>query len=116
MGMIGAAWATFLAYFVMAVAGYVIAQRVYPIQYEIGRVVKIAVSGAAVMLIYIVAPVSPNLLGTLFKFALLGVFLVAVYAMKFFDSREINALKGLIQRTGSEGTPATSLDPPIREP
>ena len=116
MGMMGAAWATFLAYFVMAVAGYVIAQRVYPIQYEIGRVVKIAVSGAAVMLIYIVAPVSPNLLGTLFKFALLGVFLVAVYAMKFFDSREINALKGLIQRTGSEGTPATSLDPPIREP
>ncbi len=42
-GMVGAAWATVLAYAVMTVLGYSFSQRYYPMQYEYARLVKIAV-------------------------------------------------------------------------
>lgn len=49
--IMGAAWATFLAYSSMAVALYAVNQRLYPIQYEWTRILKIVFS---VFLIFIV--------------------------------------------------------------
>lgn len=43
-GMFGAAWATFLAYAGMALAIYVVSQKFYPVQYEIGRLLKIGIA------------------------------------------------------------------------
>jgi len=37
----GAAWATFLAYFVMAAVLYIVNQHLYPIRYELTRILKI---------------------------------------------------------------------------
>src|SRR6267143_203280 len=116
MGMMGAAWATFLAYFAMAVAGYIIAQRVYPVQYEIGRLMKIAAGAAIVMLIYVVTPVKSDLVGVMLKIALVAIFGVLMYAMKFFDRREVDALKRLIGASGGEVRPAAPFEPPIDEP
>ncbi|MBN1894298.1 oligosaccharide flippase family protein [bacterium] len=41
-GISGAAWATFLAYFIMAASLYRVGRRLYPVPYEWGRVLKIA--------------------------------------------------------------------------
>ncbi len=41
-GMMGAAWATFLGYTTMALILYVTVQRFYPIRYQFGRVLKLA--------------------------------------------------------------------------
>ncbi len=41
MGMMGAAIATFLSYAIMAVVLYIVVQRIYPIEYEFGRLGKI---------------------------------------------------------------------------
>lgn len=40
-GMMGAAWATFLGYFVMALALYVTVQKFYPVRYQFGRAAKV---------------------------------------------------------------------------
>jgi O-antigen/teichoic acid export membrane protein len=40
-GMMGAAWATFAGYLVMALALYVIVQRFYPVRYQYERLVKV---------------------------------------------------------------------------
>jgi O-antigen/teichoic acid export membrane protein len=40
-GMMGAAWATFAGYLVMAMALYVIVQRFYPVRYQYERLVKV---------------------------------------------------------------------------
>ena len=45
--MMGAAWATLLAYASMAAALYLIGQRVYPIPYERGRIGHAALAAAA---------------------------------------------------------------------
>jgi len=39
--IMGAAWATFLAYFVMAAVLYIVNQHLYPIRYELTRILKI---------------------------------------------------------------------------
>jgi O-antigen/teichoic acid export membrane protein len=40
-GMMGAAWATFLGYLVMALVLYVTVQRFYPVRYQFGRAAKV---------------------------------------------------------------------------
>jgi len=42
-GMMGAAWARMIAYIIMAAALYVVAQRLYRIEYEWSRVIRLAV-------------------------------------------------------------------------
>ncbi|HEX9070107.1 MAG TPA: polysaccharide biosynthesis C-terminal domain-containing protein, partial [Ktedonobacterales bacterium] len=54
-GAIGAALSTLIAYVVLAVAGYLANQRIYPIPFEIGRFVVAALSGAAIYLGYYIA-------------------------------------------------------------
>ncbi len=43
IGMYGSAWATFISYFVMAVLLFFIVQRIYPIKYEYGKLLKIGI-------------------------------------------------------------------------
>jgi len=45
-GITGAAWATFCSYFLMALALYFIVQKIYPVEYEWKRILKIAIAGA----------------------------------------------------------------------
>lgn len=46
-GMIGAAWTQTIAYGVLAAAGMALSQWHYPIRYEWGRLLKLAIAGAA---------------------------------------------------------------------
>ncbi len=100
MGMLGAAWATLFAYFAMTVAMYVVAQRVYPIQYEFGRLAKIAGATAIVVLMYSYINISS--FEWLLKIGLLVLFVIIMYAMKFFERSELEVIKKLFSRTSSE--------------
>jgi O-antigen/teichoic acid export membrane protein len=116
-GMMGAAWATFFAYLTMAVAGYLVAQRVYPVRYEGGRLLKLAGAVAAVMLIYPLFPVPPGAPALILKGGLLILFLLLMVWMKFFDSRELSLLRQLMTaaRSGRGGAVAEE-EPPVEGP
>jgi O-antigen/teichoic acid export membrane protein len=96
MGITGAALATLVAYFVMAGLLYVMSGIVYPIRYEFGRILKIALSAACIMAVfyYVPAPFSP----ILFKLILIAAFLGLMYILKFFSEHEINLIVGLFKK------------------
>ncbi len=47
-GAMGAAWTTMVTFLVIAAATLVLSQRAYPIRHEVGRLIKIAIAGAAI--------------------------------------------------------------------
>jgi O-antigen/teichoic acid export membrane protein len=105
-GITGAAVATLLSYAVMAGVLYVIVQRVYPIEYEFGRMAKIAIAAAFVFLLFqLVQFPAANVL---WKIGLLVLFGVLLYAMKVFSTDEISSLKHLFAKRSGE-PPAAEL-------
>ena len=98
-GMLGAAWATFIAYFIMAVTMYIVVQRIYPVSYEFSRLLKIAGSTVVVIILYYFIPVDAlsgsTILPVVWKIVLILLFLILMYAMKFFKAGEISAIKKL---------------------
>jgi O-antigen/teichoic acid export membrane protein len=102
-GMTGAAWATFLAYFAMAVVVYVIVQRIYPVKYELWRLSKIAVAaGGVTALYYLLSPhwlnIKTGFFIELMKFGLIILFFVLMYVMQFFNREEIGKLRRVWER------------------
>jgi O-antigen/teichoic acid export membrane protein len=60
LGMLGAAWATVAGYAVMAMLGFVISQRLYPLPLETGRLARAA---AVAGLVFALAELTPQGLG-----------------------------------------------------
>jgi O-antigen/teichoic acid export membrane protein len=111
MGMMGAAWATFLAYFVMAFLLYLVTRRVYPIKYEFGRIGKIVIAaGLSIALFYYYHPPFAIFL---YKLALLLLFGVTMYALKFFEHGELSRMKSMIRWTAfSKNSGGSPIEPP----
>jgi O-antigen/teichoic acid export membrane protein len=115
IGMTGAAWATFLAYLAQAIGTYIVVQRIYPITYELGRLTKIVGAVVMVLALYYLIPVrelvpSPWIHAG-WKLFLLVLFLSVMYSMRFFEMREVAALKRLVSRGRNEDpTPAEPSD------
>lgn len=108
MGAYGAAWATFLSYFVMALMLYAMVQRVYPVQYEWKRLGKIAISCAIVYGLYFLIQMDELVL--LWKMGLLIMFCLTMYFMNFLEKEELAILKKLFTR--SSITTSTPPEPP----
>lgn len=108
-GLTGAAFATCLSYVVLAVVMYVVVQRVYPVPYEWGRLLKIAISAAAS-----IAPsyLFPNAFaGLASRAGLLAGFLLLMYMMRFFTPAELVGIRGLLKPgRGGPTEPGTSGD------
>ncbi len=104
IGMTGAAWATFFAYFVMAVLLYFVVQRVYPVKYEFNRIAKIAFAAGAVTALFFYfrdgpfKDLSPAVIISV-KVFLIASFFLLMYFMKFFEGRELATIKRLIRRS-----------------
>jgi O-antigen/teichoic acid export membrane protein len=100
-GILGAAWANLLAYATLAVVTSTFSWRVYPIPYEWGRLLRIALAGA---LSYVVAargvPASlPPLVGLLARgFATVVAYLGILYVSGCFHPGELQALRSLRAR------------------
>jgi O-antigen/teichoic acid export membrane protein len=58
-GMMGAAWATVLAYAVMAASGFALSRRLYPIPFEAGRLARIS---AAALVAFALSRLAPDAL------------------------------------------------------
>jgi O-antigen/teichoic acid export membrane protein len=95
IGMMGGAVATLVAYIVMAAAMYVTVQGFYPVRYEWGRIMKVAVAVAATYFAFLLIPGAGDNLAV--KFGLLFLFGLLIVLMKFFVPEEIRALRALME-------------------
>jgi O-antigen/teichoic acid export membrane protein len=97
-GMLGAAWATLVAYFIMALLTYIFVQRIYPVKYEFIRIAKVIAAVAIVLAIYLLSGnfALPYPFIVIYKCGLLALFLLLVYLMRFFKNGELLLLKRLI--------------------
>jgi len=91
LGMMGAAWATVLSYAVMALVGFVISRRLFPIPYETGRWLVAAAIAAALYGFSFFAPASfaPRLA---VEMALVGAYPLLLLATGYLRPDERNAL------------------------
>jgi len=94
LGMMGAAVATLLSYFVMTVMVYLIGQRVYPVPHETGRILKIWGGAAIVFLLYQI--VDAGALAILWKTSLLVIFVGLMYAFRFFHPSEMRGIMAML--------------------
>jgi O-antigen/teichoic acid export membrane protein len=99
MGMIGAAWATFWAYFGMALVAYLVARRVYPVIYEWNRILKIflTLSIIAALYYYVVVSMDASVLRLLVKLSLVGMFIGSMFILKFFKQSEVTFMKNMLR-------------------
>ena len=95
-GMVGAAWSTVLAYVAMATSLYWASQRYYPIDFEWGRILKLAAVVAALFFI-------PRLFAVPFlgRLALLLAYPGLLLAVRFFHPTELNRLRRMIGKGGA---------------
>jgi O-antigen/teichoic acid export membrane protein len=104
-GMLGAAWATLIAYLIMALTMYFVVQRIYPVKYEFSRLLKIGGAVAMVIILYYFIPVNvlsgSTAIVFLWKIFLIVLFLLLMYVMKFFKGSEISVMRGLMKLKSS---------------
>lgn len=93
-GMMGAAWATLFSYIVMSGLFWVISQRIYPIVYEFGRILKIGGAGCFLYGIWLLFQEDASLLTLMVSGILLPLtFPFLLYLMRVYHDREINIIK-----------------------
>ncbi|MFQ5648936.1 MAG: oligosaccharide flippase family protein [bacterium] len=98
IGMMGAGWARLSGHLVMCVMLYLFAQRFYTIRYEFDRLLKLAV---VVGVAFYVGTTFQGAWQGLVKLSLLALLPVVLYLSGFFDRRELNALKSLLNLKSS---------------
>jgi O-antigen/teichoic acid export membrane protein len=81
-GYFGSSWATFLCYFSMTVACYLLGQKYYPMPYDVGK--SIAYIAVTVGIIYAVNPISINnqWLATTFHAVVIVAYLLVIYLLE----------------------------------
>jgi O-antigen/teichoic acid export membrane protein len=109
LGIMGAAIATFLSYFGMMTAMYVVVQRFYPVRYETARIMKIVIAGAVVYLLYLFVPMQEFVLA--WKALLLVLFVALMYWMRFFERSELRRISQML-RLGHQGEVPPAQHPP----
>ncbi len=93
-GMFGAAWATFFAYAGMAIAIYIVSQKFYPVQYELGKLLKIGIALGITITIFSSRHVLlPPLNEQVFKAFSFVSFFVILLLLRFPKGEELKTLK-----------------------
>jgi O-antigen/teichoic acid export membrane protein len=95
-GMMGAAIATFAAYFSMAAGFYIVTQRFYKIEYETGKVIKIFSAIILTGAVYYSLLFSNNLL-FIYKVLLLAMFCGMIYLL-VIDKKEVEFVRKRLLR------------------
>lgn len=94
-GMIAAAWTYAMSYATLAAVGFALSQRVYPVQYEWSRLLRVALAGAAAYGLSI--SLVPAAWPLVVRLLLHGLIVLAAYpaglaALKFFRPGELAGL------------------------
>jgi O-antigen/teichoic acid export membrane protein len=98
LGMMGAAWATVIAYVVMITTTLIVSQRVYPIPYEWNRILKVLGVAVGLGILKDFLPEAGLVLGVAMKTGLLLSFPVVLYLVGFFEGHEITWIRGRVAR------------------
>jgi O-antigen/teichoic acid export membrane protein len=109
-GIVGAAEANALAYLALAGVSYAFSQRVYPMHYEWGRLMKVAAAAVASygLARIMVAADGPALRGAAESGGIVFVaFPVALGLLGFFRARELAAARDMLTGKAGEKPPAT---------
>lgn len=93
-GIMGAAYATLIAYAISAMALYFIVQRFYRIEYEFGRILILALSVAIVYFLQMVVAYY-GFDSVIVRIVELCLWPLILYLMKFFDSEEMVRIAAL---------------------
>lgn len=98
-GAMGAAWATVLAYAVMAIAGYTFSRRVFPIPFEGGRFLRLTAAAGAAFALCAAVPGEGTAAATLRAAALLA-YPLAAWALGTLHPAEKDRLRRIFGGTG----------------
>jgi O-antigen/teichoic acid export membrane protein len=102
-GILGPAYANVLSYAVLAGMAMVFSQRLYPIRYEWGRLLRLVLAAIAACLtaMFAVPGMRVAAFGVLVRgTVVVGVYLGALAMSGFFNPRELERLRGLAGRLG----------------
>ncbi len=98
-GIMGAAVATLLSYMVMAVGIYFPSQRLYHVQYEWSRLIRLLLAAGIVIAVFLALGLQPATLGTIgVELVLTAVFILLVFLLKAFDSTDIKETKDALSK------------------
>jgi O-antigen/teichoic acid export membrane protein len=95
IGFVGAAWARVFAYFVMATSLYFVGQKLYPVQYEWGRVLKMVV---VVALFFFLGRSEFMMQHVPLQAALFLLYPVALWLVRFYEKNELSSMKQIVNR------------------
>jgi O-antigen/teichoic acid export membrane protein len=95
-GYMGAAWATLITFGVLAVACWILAERIFPVGFEIGRVVSPIVLACALYGVSLFAPSGSFAISVAVKCGIWAVFPLALVLGDFLAPEERSRLHGIV--------------------
>jgi O-antigen/teichoic acid export membrane protein len=99
LGITGAAIASLVSYIVMAAGIYFPSQRLYHVQYEWGRVVRLFLIALCIVLVFVSLNLQPmDATAILIKLSLTALFIALVFILKVFDSSDIKETKAELMK------------------
>lgn len=88
-GIMGATWATLIAYFVRICLTLVVSQKTFYIPYDYKRLLKLLVAFSIVLGLVFVLPQWPTVYAIPLKLCILALYPLLLYVLGFFERREI---------------------------
>jgi O-antigen/teichoic acid export membrane protein len=89
-GMMGAAWATLIAFVVQTIILVTVSLRYYPIPYQWGRVALLFIAAGGVYAACSFLPPASEMMTVVFKLGLLASFPIVLWLLRFFESTELD--------------------------
>ncbi|MBL8766473.1 MAG: polysaccharide biosynthesis C-terminal domain-containing protein [Planctomycetes bacterium] len=106
IGLLGAGWAAFAAYFVLALIAGIVGQRLFAVRYEWSRIARVLLAVAVCFAVgwWLPVDVSPSVGDRLLNVLLRGtavviVFPAVLFATRFFTRGELDFLRRLAPPT-----------------
>lgn len=93
-GIIGASVATLVSQFIFFIVTYRYAQREYPINYEIRKIVLMIIVGGGIYALSIFAEDMNLAFSILYKLAIIALFPFCLYLFGFYDKVELERIRG----------------------
>lgn len=92
-GIMGAAAATLLSYFVMAVSIFIANQCIYPVPYEYGRIILLLLILMVILALYYLFPLS-----LIWRIVIAALVPIVLFITGFFRPEELKAFKSVFKR------------------
>jgi len=96
-GMMGAAGATLICYFMLPISSFFISQRYYKVNYEWGRILKICIAAGAIFAGSLFIPYQSGVITGGYKLLTLLTYPILLYLFRFYQPEEIKKVREIIK-------------------